>query len=85
MFKEDQVDLSKEYVLLNLEKMESPEDGEKGRWYRYEIGRDKVSIVGSRRGTLEQVKIHAQTVVEDLNARSGSRKGSVWSAKKVTK
>ena len=83
--KENQVDLNKEYSLLNVEKIESPEEDGKGRWYRYEIGRDSVSIVGSRRGTLEQVKTHAQTVVEDLNARSGSKKGSVWSAKKATK
>lgn len=80
--KEDQVDLNKEYSLLNVEKIESPEEDGEGRWYRYEIGRETVSIVGSRRGTLQQVKTHAEMVVDDLNARSGSNKGSTWSAKK---
>jgi hypothetical protein len=70
-----------DYKVVSVEKTEPPEGVDGGNWYKYIVGRGDSSLVGSRRGTLKQVTEHAQTLVNDLNARSGRKGKSVWAPK----
>jgi hypothetical protein len=70
-----------DYKVVSVEKTEPPEGVDGGSWYKYIVGRGDSSLVGSRRGTLKQVTEHAQTLVNDLNARSGRKGKSVWAPK----
>lgn len=68
-----------DYKVVSVEKTDPPEGADGGNWYRYVVGRgDSSSLVGSRRGTLKQVTEHAETLADDLNARSGRKGKSVW-------
>lgn len=67
------------YTLVSVEKSEPPEGTDSGRWYRYTIGRGHSTLVGNRRGTLEEVTEYAETVVENLNTRSGISGAASWS------
>ena len=60
-----------EYALISVEKTDPPTGEEGGSWYQYIVGRGNSSLVGKRRGTLKQVKEHAETLAGDLNARRG--------------
>lgn len=77
--------LDLEYKVVSVEKTEPPEGVDGGNWYKYIVGRGDSSLVGSRRGTLKQVSEHADTLVEDLNARSGRKGKSVWAPKQQTR
>ena len=60
---------TKQYTVTSVERSEPPEGVEEGTWYRYVIEQHNSTIVGSRRGTLEQVTCHANEFAADLNAR----------------
>ena len=51
-----------EYALISVEKTDPPNGEEGGSWYQYIVGRGNSSLVGKRRGTLKQVKEHAETL-----------------------
>jgi len=71
--------IRKEYTVVSVEKTEAPEGGDGGEWYRYVVGRDKSTIVGNMRGTLQQVTHYAKEFVENLNSRTGVPKvRSAW-------
>lgn len=60
-----------EYALISVEKTDPPNGEVGGSWYQYIVGRGNASLVGKRRGTLKQVKEHAEALAVDLNARRG--------------
>ena len=68
----------KEYSVISVDKIESPDGIEGDNWYRYVIKRGESSIVGNRRGTLQQVTSHANDYVEGLNSRTGAKGSSIW-------
>lgn len=70
-----------DYKVVSVEKTDPPEGIDGGNWCKYIVGRGDSSLVGSRRGTLKQVTEHAETLVSDLNARSGRKGKSVWAPK----
>ena len=70
------------FTLENVEETTPPEGSGKGNWYSYVIGRGKSVIEGKMAGTLQSVTEHAQSVVEDLNARS-NRQGSIYVSRRT--
>ena len=70
------------YSLACVEKTEAPVGAEGKNWYRYVIERATSTIVGQRRGTLQQVTSHAEAFVEELNARSSGRSASAWAPRR---
>lgn len=74
----DQPSITKEYKLVRVEKTDPPEGADNGSWYRYVIECGNSTIVGSRRGSLQQVTNHASTFVDDLNARPRIPGRSMW-------
>ena len=60
-----------EYALISVEKTDPPSGEDGNNWYQYIVGRGNSSLVGKRRGTLKQVKEHAECLAGDLNARRG--------------
>lgn len=75
----EQSTVSKRYSVTCVEKTDPPDGADYGTWYRYIIEGGNSTIVGNRRGTLQEVTCHANDFVEDLNSRSGSRGRSMWS------
>jgi hypothetical protein len=72
--------IAKRYCVACVEKTDPPEGAEGGTWYRYVIERGNCNstIVGNRRGTLQQVTNHANAFADDLNSRSGVQGRSIW-------
>lgn len=62
-----------EYDLISIKKIAAPDGVESGSWYEYILGRGDSCLVCKRKGTLEQVKEHAQELAIDLNTRRGLR------------
>ena len=77
----DAISPDKTYQLVTVEKAEPPVGIEDGNWYRYVIALESESIVGSRRGTLEQVTAYAYECAQNLSSRVG-RGTSSWSSRK---
>lgn len=75
----EQTTASKRYSVTCVEQTDPPDGADTGTWYRYIIEGGNSTIVGNRCGTLQEVTCHANTFVEDLNSRSGSRGRSMWS------
>lgn len=70
----------KDYRVAAVEKIEAPTGMEGDNWYRYVIALEDESIVGNRRGTLEQVTQHATECAESLSDRV-VRGTSTWSSR----
>lgn len=72
----DAVAPEKTYHVVSVVKTEPPAGIEGGTWYRYEIALESNSIVGNRRGTLQQVTEYARDCAENMSARvaRGNRK-----------
>ncbi len=70
--------VAREYSVTSVEKIDPPEGGEAGNWYRYVVENARSTITGCRRGSLQQVTRHAKSFAEELNARAGGRVASPW-------
>lgn len=57
----------REFCVVSVEKTAAPQGLEGDDWYRYVIRRDEGQIVGTRRGTADQVTLHAREYAEALN------------------
>jgi len=66
------------YKVVAVKKIATPEGMPGDNWHRYLIRCDKSEIEGMKPGTLSSVTQHAESVAEDLNARSGG----AWTARK---
>ena len=65
---EDTVDYN--YHVERVEKVEPPAGMPGDDWHRYVIGRGSSKIEGLKPGAMHEVRQHAETVAEDLNARA---------------
>ncbi|WP_455204349.1 hypothetical protein [Kaarinaea lacus] len=71
----------KQYSVVSVEKTKPPVGAEGDNWYRYVVARDDSQIVGSMRGSLQQVTTYAREFVDNLNNRATTNKGrSNWSS-----
>lgn len=70
------------YRVVSVEKTDPPEGMPDGSWYRYVIGQGRSKIEGFKPGSLKAVTLHAETVAEDLNARSARGGKSVYAVHK---
>ncbi len=75
--------ISTKYRVVTVEKMAAPEGMPGDNWHRYVIGQGSSSIEGKKPGTLKAVTLHAETVAEDLNSRTG-KGGSTYAPRKRT-
>ncbi|MDH5631802.1 MAG: hypothetical protein OEZ10_02280 [Gammaproteobacteria bacterium] len=64
------------YHVLSVEKAERPAGIKDGNWYRYEIALGRNTLVGNRRGTLQQVTQYAEDCARNMSERiaRGKRK-----------
>lgn len=69
------------YHLVTVEKTTPPEGMPGDNWHRYVIGQGNSRIEGTKPGSLSDVTLHAETVIEDLNSRT-SRGGSTYAPRK---
>ena len=69
------------FRVITVEKTAAPEGMPGDNWHLYVIGQDSSRIEGKKPGSLKAVTLHAETVAEDLNARTG-RGGSTYAPRK---
>jgi len=69
------------YRVIAVKKTETPEGLPGDDWHSYVIGHGSSKIEGKKPGTLKDVTLHAETVAEDLNLRTG-RGGSTYAPRK---
>ena len=69
------------FTLISVEKTDAPPGCDGQGWHRYVIGRGTSTIVGSRRGTLNQIRTYACEYAAELNERAANGGGSTWSPK----
>lgn len=81
ILKEEDSATEQKYRVMAVEKAPPP-DGMTGDWHSYVIGEGKSKIDGKRRGTLQAVREHAETVAETLNNRSTSKSYSTYAIRK---
>lgn len=70
------------YRVVIVEKSPPPEGMPGDNWHRYVIGQGSSSIEGRKPGSLKAVTLHAETVAEDLNSRTGKGGGSAYAPRK---
>ena len=75
---EEQKKLENPFVVSLIEPIATPDGCEGKNWFRYVISRNGTNIDGLSSGSKTQVTRHAQTVADDLNARSSGRPSSTW-------
>ena len=73
------------YSVVSVDKSESPDGIDEGNWYRYILARGESTLEGCSKGTLKQVTDYAESLAEDLNARSGLKGRSVWAPSQLKK
>lgn len=66
---------------MSVEKTDPPIGIEDGSWHRYVLALDNETLVGVRRGTLQQVTEYANEYAEMVSSRAG-RGTSTWSTRK---
>lgn len=69
------------FVVSSVEKTDAPDGCDGEGWYRYVLERGTSTIVGNRRGTLQQVRTHAREYAEEINNRAANGGASTWSPK----
>jgi len=69
------------YHVVTVEKITPPEGMPGDNWHRYVIGQGNSTIEGKKPGSLKAVTLHAETVTEELNSRTG-RGGSTYAPRK---
>ncbi|MDZ7661170.1 hypothetical protein [Thiohalophilus sp.] len=72
---------SARYMVKAVEKTTTPAGCDGNNWYRYVLERNGSTLVGQRRGTLNQVTRYAEELADDVNSRSGGNGPSQWSSR----
>ncbi|MCW9025368.1 MAG: hypothetical protein OQK73_11915 [Gammaproteobacteria bacterium] len=72
------------YQVISVEKTTPPSGLPGDNWYRYVIGQGRSKIDGLKRGSLQAVTQHAESVVDDMNERN-NRGGSTYTARRPNK
>lgn len=69
--------IEQKYRVMVVEKTSAPEGMPGDDWCRYVIGEGNSMIESKRTGSIKDVTLHAESVAEQINSRSGKR-GSVY-------
>ena len=72
------------FFVESVNKIAPPEGMTGDDWHSYTIGYGASKIEGKKPGSLQSVTQHANTVVEDLNARADIKNNSTYAANKKT-
>jgi hypothetical protein len=78
-----QMDRTRHFRVALVEKSAMPEGAEGEDWYRYVLESGYAAITGWRRGSLQEITLHATRCTEDLNARSTAGV-SPWASRRKT-
>lgn len=70
------------YQVVSVEKTDPPEGMDGNNWHSYVIERGSSVVTGKKPGSLKTVTAHAHQVADDLNARTGSKAGSLYAARR---
>ena len=70
------------YFVELVEKTSPPEGMAGDNWHSYIIGNGSSIIEGKKPGSLKSVKLHAQSVVDDLNSRADIKNRGAYAANK---
>lgn len=70
---ETEVKVKKKYEVVSVEQCDPPAGIEGGTWYHYVIKCGSSHLDGSRCGTMQQVKEHAEFFAEELNYRDQNK------------
>jgi len=81
--KPEEVKNKLKFRVITVEKTVAPEGMPGDNWHLYVIGQDSSRIEGKKPGSLKAVTLHAETVAQDLNERTG-RGGSTYAPRKKT-
>ena len=60
----------REYVVIDVVKIDPPSGESSGNWYRYTIEHGSTPITGIRSGSLKSVRQHAEEFAKNLNRRA---------------
>ncbi|MGE5153895.1 MAG: hypothetical protein ACM3ST_07755 [Bdellovibrio bacteriovorus] len=68
--------LKRHFEVASVEKVEGPDGGQEGDWYRYVLASGPARITGYHRGTPEQVSDYAESCAADFNLRNATGKSA---------
>ncbi|MGD8644049.1 MAG: hypothetical protein PVI15_07165 [Chromatiales bacterium] len=66
------------FTVKLVEKSDPPAGASGADWYRYVVESSRSTITGYSHGSRAEVSRHAQTFVDELNARASGRARSPW-------
>jgi len=58
------------YQVESIKETDPPEGMTEGKWFSYVVGQGTSKITCIRSGTLEEITLHAESYVSDLNNRT---------------
>ena len=70
------------YQIITVEKIDAPKGLPGENWYHYVIGHGNSKIDGSRPGTLQDVTLHAEQLVVDINSRCNQTTGTSYTRRR---
>jgi hypothetical protein len=77
--------LRRHFEVASVEKVERPDGGQDGDWYRYVLASGPARITGYHRGTPEEVANYAEHCAADFNLRNATGKSTRALASKKTR
>lgn len=72
------------YTVTAIKRTDPPEGAAGGTWYHYVIANGRSEIAGSRQGSRDQVREHAEAFAAELTQRA-QRGYSVWAPRRSSK
>lgn len=68
--------LRRHFEVASVEKVDRPDGGQEGDWYRYVLASGPARITGYHRGTPEEVTDYAESCAADFNLRNATGKST---------
>lgn len=68
--------LRRHFEVASVEKVDSPDGGQGGDWYRYVLASGPARITGYHRGTPQEVTDYAASCAADFNLRNATGKST---------
>jgi hypothetical protein len=76
--------LRRHFEVASVEKVDRPDGGQEGDWYRYVLASGPARITGYHRGTPQEVTDYAASCAADFNLRNATGKSTrALTSKKV--
>lgn len=76
--------LRRDFEVASVEKVDRPDGGQEGDWYRYVLASGPARITGYHCGTPREVTDYAESCAADFNLRNATGKSTrVLSSKKI--